>query len=208
MMTKEYLVFDVESVGLYGEGYAVAGGVYNLDGSSRDEFCYSCSPDYALGGTDDDRAWIKENVPPIQLTHYQPKEIRSEFWKTWKIEKENNVWLAADCSWPVEARFLLDCVKDTNDNWGGPYPLIDIGSVLLGVGYDPLADYPRLDNELPKHNPLADARQSARLLIEALNRSNKYVAPPVIDPKIQEEYDLLMERTMTNSSDKKFPELK
>jgi hypothetical protein len=33
-----------------------------------------------------------------------------------------------------------------------------------------MATYERLENEMPKHEPLADARQSARLLITALSK--------------------------------------
>jgi hypothetical protein len=39
---------------------------------------------------------------------------------------------------------------------------------ILALGRDPLATNERLPDELPAHNPLCDARQSARLLIEAL----------------------------------------
>jgi hypothetical protein len=78
--------------------------------------------------------------------------------------------LAADCAWPVEARFLAACVDDQPEQraWEGPYPLIDIASVRLAAGLDPLATVERLPSEMPAHDPLADARQSARLLIEAL----------------------------------------
>ena len=42
---------------------------------------------------------------------------------------------------------------------------------MLCAGMDPMATYDRLPAELPRHDPLADARQSARLLVEALRRS-------------------------------------
>jgi hypothetical protein len=53
----------------------------------------------------------------------------------------------------------------------GPYPLHDLASILLAHGRDPLAKNERLPEELPEHDPLNDARQSARLLHEVL--SNK-----------------------------------
>jgi hypothetical protein len=40
----------------------------------------------------------------------------------------------------------------------------------MAVGMDPLGTNERLPNELPIHDPLADACQSARLLIQALNK--------------------------------------
>lgn len=50
------------------------------------------------------------------------------------------------------------------------FMVFDVASVRLAAGLDPLASAPRLDGELPAHDPLRDARQSARLLIEALDK--------------------------------------
>lgn len=165
--TREYLVFDVESIGLHGEGYAVAGGIYGPNGSRRNEFCFACNPNEAQG-MGDDRKWVKENIPVIAVTHDDPRGVRAAFWELWMAHKKDGVWMAADCAWPVEARFLHECVRDSGGQWDGPYPLVDIGSVLLGAGGDPLMNYPRLPDELPKHDPLADARQSARILWDTL----------------------------------------
>ena len=74
----------------------------------------------------------------------------------------------ADCGAPCEAGFLRACVEDdlANRQWNAPYPLHELGTLLLVRGLDPQANYERLENELPKHNPLGDARQSGRLWIE------------------------------------------
>ena len=68
-----FLVFDVESIGLHGEAFAVAGGVY-ADGIRQTEFCFSCPPEEARGD-DTDRAWISANVPSIQVTHSTPWDV-------------------------------------------------------------------------------------------------------------------------------------
>jgi hypothetical protein len=39
---------------------------------------------------------------------------------------------------------------------------------MMAAGQDPMKNHERRGDELPKHNPLADARQSARLLLEAI----------------------------------------
>ena len=88
--------------------------------------------------------------------------------------------LACDCAWPVEAKFLLECVRD--DHWRGsdaPYPLLDVSGLILAAGGDPTAYFNRRENELPAHHPLRDAQQSARLLLEALNaiRDNRVFDP-------------------------------
>ncbi len=163
-----YFVIDVESVGLHGEGYAVGGGLYLDNGACLWGFRLAC-PINKCAGSDDDRQWVKDNIPLLEVTHSSPKAMRNEFWKLWMKAKKDGAIMAADCGWPVEAKFLLDCIKDDpSRKFDGPYPFVDVGSVLLANGLDPLKNYDRTPSELPKHDPYADARQSARLLTENL----------------------------------------
>jgi len=167
-----WFIFDVESIGLYGEAFAVAGLIVK-DGETLHEFSYVC-PRYAASGHNDDRTWVEINVPMMESNFRSPVDVRDAFWKEW-IEaraEHRDIQMAADCLYPVESRFITACIKDYENirKWSGPYPFVDIGSIMLAAGMSPLAEYPRLDNELPVHNPLADARQSARLLLEALSK--------------------------------------
>lgn len=168
-----FFVFDVESVGLHGEGFAVAGGVYLANGAAQWEFGYCCPIDEAKGD-DEGRKWVKENVPTLKLTHRVPRGIRSAFWLDWLKAKAQspNVVMAAECAWPVEARFLCAVIDDEPEErmWKGPYPLHEIATYLAAAGMNPMIPYPRTPSELPAHNPLPDARLSARLLAEALAR--------------------------------------
>ncbi len=165
-----FFVFDVESVGLHGEGFAVAGGIY-IDGSARSEFRFCCPPSEA-DGTDDDRAWIAANVPAMEITHLDPGGVREAFWREWVAAKERHpeIKMAGECLWPVEATFVVRCIqhRPKERNWEGPYPFHEIASIMLAAGMDPMATYKRQPSELPAHEPLADARLSARLLAEAL----------------------------------------
>jgi hypothetical protein len=178
-----FMVFDVESIGLHGEGFAVGYVIVDSEtGREEDAGLFHCSPDRA-DGRPAGRDWIEANVPDLAdccpgNPHHNlpdprtaPRHVRDLFWWAWERWKANGAILAADCPWPVEARFLLACVADDPiaREWQGPYPLIDVASVRLAAGFDPLATVDRLPDELPAHNPLADARQSARLLIEALS---------------------------------------
>ena len=99
-----------------------------------------------------------------------PRQVRGAFWDIWMRWKDHITAMVADCAWPVEVRFLIMCVDDDIGarEWQGPYPLHDLASMLLILGKDPLAVTERLPDELPAHNPLNDARQSARQLIEVL----------------------------------------
>lgn len=164
-----FMVFDVESIGLHGEGFAVGFVVVNQHGEALAEGVHACPPGHAHGA-DDDRKWVAENIPELNGEHPTPESVRSSFWHCWQYWKAQGAVLVADCCWPVEARFLAACVDDSPiaRKWSGPYPLHDLASVLLALGRDPLATNERLPNEAPAHHPLHDARQSARLLVAAL----------------------------------------
>jgi len=171
-MSKTFFVFDVESVGLHGEAFAVGGGIYHDGVPWESEFCYACPISEAIG-SDSDREWVKLNIPVLDVTHPTPRRLREAFWMEWLKAKENHpgIIMAAECGWPVEARFLSACVDDSREsrNWTGPYPLMEIASYMDAAGMDVMNEYDRTLAE-PKHNPLGDARCSARLLFEALNK--------------------------------------
>lgn len=169
---NKFLVFDVESIGLHGEGFAV-GWVLVENWQQTREGRFSCSPDRA-SGHDAARFWARENIPRILPDDCDtPKQVRERFWELWDHHRLEGALLVADCCWPVEARFLAACVDDDPGprEWGGPFPLHDLCSILMARGIDPLAPTARIARELPVHDPLADARQSARLLIEALRHA-------------------------------------
>lgn len=169
-LTMNFLfVFDVESIGLHGEGFAVGFVVVDSDGNRVDSGLFSCEPSQA-SGNEEGVKWVKANVPPLLVTHEAPCQMRAAFWKKWRDWKAKGAMLFADCAWPVEARFLAACVDDhfREREWEGPYPLHEIASVIWACGGDPMLTRERREDELPEHNPLADAIQSARLLFEAL----------------------------------------
>lgn len=173
MSKRIWMVFDVESIGLHGEGFAVGFVVVDEVGNELDSGRYVCPQSAASGlmdaDTDPARKWLAENIPPMATTHAMPHQVRAAFWEKWQKWKEEGALLVADCGWPVEARFLTACVGDEPQlrEWSGPYPLHELGTFMLAAGLDPLAAYGRVGaNELPAHDPLADARQSARLLLE------------------------------------------
>ena len=167
---------DCESVGLHGETYAYGYVLITEQGETLETGYGGCASILAEGNQDD-RRWVEKNIDPHlpEPTAESIFDLRSKFWDVWSKHKNNGVILAADCLWPVEAKFLLECVRDNPParSFDGPYPFIDISSVLLAAGKDPIGDYEREEDELPVHNPLADAKQSARLFIEALDKLKK-----------------------------------
>jgi hypothetical protein len=161
------MVFDVEAIGLHGEGYAV-GYVVIMDGKEVEAEMFACEAGMATG-FDTDRLWVYENVPALEPNTADPFIVREKFWRRWREWSTKGAVLAAECAWPVEARFLAACVdvQPVGRRFSGPYPLVEISSVMM-AGLDPMRPYERLESEKPVHNPVADARQSARLLLAAL----------------------------------------
>lgn len=164
-----YMVFDVESVGLHGTDFSVGFVVVNQHGAELDADIFTCDFNETYGNQDA-LEWCRKNIPSLKKTHLNPAHIRDDFWKRWTIWRLQGALLVADCAWPVEARFLINCVNESPEEreWKGPYPLIDVASVLMAKGANPLSKLPREEGELPEHNPLCDARQSARVFLEHL----------------------------------------
>ncbi len=158
---NKFLVFDVESIGLDGEHWSVGGVLVDRSGLLLEDFHLSCQP----VATYADYVWVEKNCPVPQngFNCRNPDEVLNEFVAVWKrLSKE--AWLVADCPYPVETSFL----RLAYNKMPPVYPLIDVASVLLATGRDPMVTYDRLPEELPMHDSLADARQSARLLVGAL----------------------------------------
>jgi hypothetical protein len=184
-------VLDVESIGLHGEGFAV--GVHVMDlctGDVQLEWLASV-PTWTAQGTAHDRAWVRDNIPDLTyglpnapaahvprgreypslsgLGVPMPWDLRREFrhwWEDLKV-KYPDMMLAADVPYPVETNFLEACYRDVQKDMG-VYPLLDVNSILLATDLTEAEKMDRNPTELPRHNPLADARQSARLLRRAL----------------------------------------
>lgn len=169
-----FFIIDVESIGLHGEAFAVAGGVYQPNGAALYEFSFAC-PSSGCDGTAEDRRWVNENVPILEETHRSQRPMRDAFWAEWMKAKAGGAVMAAECLWPVEASFVAKCIADDPEarKWEGPYPFYEISTFMAAAEMDPMATYDRTPSEMPKHNPLADVRQSARLLAMALDRLNR-----------------------------------
>lgn len=176
-----FFVLDVESIGLHGDGFAAGWCVVDRGGHEHTSGIAWTMPDHGAGRYDDFR-WVQQHVVPALLQDDVPcavrwtrlrclRDVRRAVWSTWREWQARGAWMAADVPWPVEARFMAACVDhDEADRGLMPYPMVDVASVRLAAGLDPLDTSPRLEGETPAHNPLADARQSARLLVDALAR--------------------------------------
>jgi len=168
-----YFVLDVESIGLYGLGFAVGWVVVDETGATLEEGYLACPHREAVHSASDpsDLEWVETHVcPHLPDSNCEDlPELYDSFWVAWLAWKQEGAVLVADCAYPVETNFLRSCVlNDMSRKWEGPYPVVDVSSVLLAKGFNPTKEFDRKENELPQHNPLCDARQSARILIETL----------------------------------------
>ena len=142
---KRLMIFDVESIGLWGEGFCVGWIIYDSETNDvfKDGFpkCLGlavCSPKSAKGTTRD-RQWVGQNVRNMsELNCDSPLEVRSHFWNSY--EAWGKPPLMADVGFPVEYNFLREVYRDDKRRQM-PYPLLDASSVRLAMGRNPLGDY-------------------------------------------------------------------
>lgn len=183
-MAQYYFSFDVESDGLFGSAFAVGWVIVDDKGNELEEGYLGC-PHPFMAPADN---WVIKNVlPALPKTDggptfgapwancYNRMDMVEFFWDSWKQAKQDypGIMMVTDCPFPVEAGFLLEIVKEYRPHITmeeSPYPIIDVASLLVQLRQDPLADYDRLDTELPKHNPVCDARQSVRIMLWCLDQ--------------------------------------
>lgn len=172
------LTFDVESLGLYGEPFAVGAVIHNHSGeeiATLFEHCpHTATKESSLPLTDprNRSEWIQKNVVPVLNTAptcSSPREIRDKFWKFYRewvtFAKNSKIELdiVVDAGYPVESSFLRECINDSFEErqWEGPYPLHEVQTAIKLARYT--KENERLPSEEPAHHPLSDARQSARI---------------------------------------------
>jgi hypothetical protein len=157
---------DVESNGLGGRAFAAAITLSDPFGE-LEHAVFRCPID---GPVD---PWVTQNVLPAiaDLPTGCPDytslldSVRDAYLR-WAVDR---VPLVVHVPWPVETRLLLDMLPGAHV-WRGPYPLIDVASVLWAKGHDPLSvdryleQHGILAPEGSPHHPLYDARAADRCL--------------------------------------------
>ncbi len=170
MKQRGWFVFDVESVGLHGEGFAVGYVVLDAEFQVVESGMFACDRTHARG-SQSGHEWCAKNIPPLTITHTSARAVRTAFFERWLAWKETST-LVAECGWPVEARFLAQCIDDHPGarEWSGPYPMHELATLMFVAGMDPMATWARNDDEKPPHDPLADTRLSVRILKTVLEK--------------------------------------
>ena len=123
--------------------------------------------------------WVSKNVVPaiqsITQLHDTSVELLASFAR-WYMQHKEDAVVIAHIPHPVEAALFLEMGRlDLIGEWDQPYPLIDVGAMLLTKGNNPLSadDYratycePMLPNtEIGAHHPLYDAYQALSVYLD------------------------------------------
>lgn len=169
-MSKQDLFFvDAETNGLYGSFLTVA--IIRTDC-----FCNELDRHYFGIKTENmvvTDPWTRENVVPI-LGEYTPCEdeydLLERVWALWAACREHS-YAVAYVAYPVEARLFSECVRhdETRRRFNGPFPLIDLSTILFARGMDPL-NLPDDDPapETKQHNALYDVEQMIKIYKKAM----------------------------------------
>lgn len=182
-MTIQF-VFDVESNGLHGEGFAYGYVVVRTHEDLSEPEILEEGECYSIQGAKDAASveWVKDNVLPKldKLTPYlqeatidpsslsneivmTTRELREKFYQVytkWKEYKEDKVEFWSDVNFPVETNFLHAIVKDGEGarDWSMPFPLRDVANFVdLEINRKEYSKLP----DLKEHNPRDDAKASA-----------------------------------------------
>jgi hypothetical protein len=157
---------DAEVDGLYGSTLAIAA-VARIDGQTVAEF----QGRVALDNVQSD--WVRENVVPaiagILEVYASCTELEEAFWEFWMAHRDGAI-ATAHCGAPVETSLFRRCIERdlTARQWNGPFPLHEVGSMLLLRGHNPASVEEYLKKEglaVPfagqPHHPMYDALAAA-----------------------------------------------
>lgn len=159
---------DCESNGLHGQIFAFAVAVYE-DSREIDQQVWRCP---IVASVD---PWVAENVIPAMVDIPEDVADYVALQAEWEeiFEFYGKPQVITHVPWPVEARFLWDAHRD--EPFSGPFPLIDVASMLLARDHDPTSTAGYLGwagIDLPAgspHDPLFDARSAALAYFELVS---------------------------------------
>jgi hypothetical protein len=156
---------DCEANGLHGDIFAVAAAVYE-DGREIETWTARC-PIY--GQVD---PWVETNVLPALVDMPVTEQSYAALvhgwrvhYRQWRDEFGPEMRVLCHVPWPIETRLLWDAHHDVP--FSGPFPLLDLASMLHAIGHDPTSEDAylaaigiRRPTGMP-HDPLNDVRTAA-----------------------------------------------
>lgn len=169
----KYLFVDAETDGLYGKFVSIAMVVADHAGNELEHIYIGLSnPEKHIKEN-----WVRENVLPI-LGEYEEYEdehsLLEAAWSFWRAYAPNS-YIIADVMHPVESRLFTLCVEQDVEHrvFQGPFPMLDLASMLYTVGINPLEAREKMVQPLDEgkqHSALYDARMAMAIW-------KKYILP-------------------------------
>lgn len=170
---SKYIFLDAETDGLYGKFISIAMVVADHAGNELEHIYVGLSnPEKHIK-----EKWVLENVLPI-LGKYEEYDdehsLLEAAWSFWRANAQNS-YVIADVMHPVESRLFAMCVEQDVEEriFQGPFPMLDLSSMLYTVGINPLEAREKLAKPLDngmQHNALYDARMAMAIW-------KKYILP-------------------------------
>ena len=165
MKYDKYMFVDAETDGLYGRILSIAALVCDSKGNEIETFDHYCS----VTEEDIEDPWVKEHVYPILKTGIEEKDEHSllcSFWNFYK--KQSDCAIIGDVTYPVECRVFEKCVRMDLPGraFEGPFPLMDLSSMLYAKGYDPLTErYDLVADKIMfnQHSAIDDVRMAKEI---------------------------------------------
>ena len=173
------LSFDVESNGLHGPAFAVAGLLLDDTGKTLSSFAGRCP---IVGEIDE---FVAAEVIPqfTDLTAAYPdgRAMRDAFWDWYVAAKKAADMVVVQNGYPVEARFLIACQEDDLEAryWDHPFPMIDLTSLLWQIGGQTREQREKLfaittsGADRRSHDPRYDAWAAATTAFYALRQAGQ-----------------------------------
>ena len=166
---KYIFIVDAECDGLYGEIFSIgciAADINTLEPVLK--FNLTSVPGMEHVKQD----FVKENVIPairrdetMVFVEKPVSKLLEYFWIFYNTVRESSI-VIADFGAPVEARLFSQCITDDADReFKGPYPLHELGTILLLNNIDP--DFCRdsyYDDISLKHAPYFDCLATLKIL--------------------------------------------
>lgn len=131
---KKIFSFDAETNGLWGQAFALSAAVYEGGQLTAQFTAY-------LGVDSITDQWVRDNVLPklgdLTVTHDAYDAMLASFAEFY-LSNKGDADIIAHMGVPVESKVLLDMhSRGLIGDWDGPFPFLDVASVLKAYGEDP-----------------------------------------------------------------------
>ena len=172
MKKNKYFFIDAECDGLNGAFISVAMIVTNEKFNEIERKYIGICKDKLIVND----KWTRENVVPYMGEYYGVSsecELLEEVWHFWR-KYADEAYAVGDVIFPVEARLFQKCINRdiTNRNLQGPFPLLDLSSLIFAKRMNPLI--PR-EQIISSDRIITGKRHNALYDVEIMIENFKYL---------------------------------